>query len=65
MSVNNAGELNNNQNQNNNVELNKKEKEDQKDLEEKIKKLKNDSSQAKVIDELPKNEIQFYLYKYN
>ena len=60
MSVNNAEELNQNQNQNNNQELDKKEQEaktDQKDLEEKIKKLKNDSSQAKVIDELPKNEI--------
>ena len=58
MSENNEEYLNQNGNNimpnNNNKEEPKNE---QKELEEKVNKLKNSSSQAKIIDELPKNKI--------
>ena len=59
MSENNEEYLNQNgnnimPNNNNNKEEPKNE---QKELEEKVNKLKNSSSQAKIIDELPKNKI--------
>ena len=58
MSDNNEEYLNQNGNNimpnNNNKEEPKNE---QKELEEKVNKLKNSSSQAKIIDELPKNKI--------
>ena len=58
MSDNNEEYLNQNGNIMPNNNNNKEEpKNEQKELEEKVNKLKNNSSQAKIIDELPKNKI--------
>lgn len=57
MSTNNDGGLKQNQNKVVELKIKEKAKNEQNDLEEKINKLKNGSGEAKVIDELPKNEI--------
>lgn len=60
MSENNEEYLNQNGNNimpNNNNNNKEEPKNEQKELEEKVNKLKNSSSQAKIIDELPKNKI--------